>query len=72
MRAWRGNACNGHQKRRKPGSHSFLILSLIWTTCLLRSIKWEGDGLDLGLSGVGDFLWEPLRRLCVPLLRYDT
>lgn len=55
VRAWRGNACNWHQKRRKPWlALSHLPSFWIWTTCLLRSMSWEGDGgSDLGLSGLG-------------------
>lgn len=34
-------------------AHSFSPPSLIWTTCLLRSISGKENGLDLGLSGVG-------------------
>lgn len=52
MRAWRGNACNRHQKRRNPGS--LFLGSFLNLDHLSASVdKWEGDGLDLGLSGVG-------------------
>lgn len=52
MRAWRGNACNRHQKRRNPGS--LFLTSFLDLDHLSASVdKWEGDGLDLGLSDVG-------------------
>lgn len=52
MRAWRGNACNWHQKRRNPGS--FFLTSFRNLDRLSASVDgWEGEGTDVGLSELG-------------------
>lgn len=70
MRAWRGNACNWHQKRRNPGS-LFLTSFLDLDHLSASADKWEGDGLDLGLSGAGTS-YGSLCGDCVCLFRGTT
>lgn len=70
MRAWRGNACNWHQKRRNPGS--LFLISFLDLDHLSASVdKWEGDGLVLGLSELGLPMGAFAKIVCASL-RYDT